>query len=68
MYWAHAKEQRQITDDYTDADGQPCPLETVVGKDTLSCLCEEYEEYAKEKDGENVPQISDVLLENQQPI
>jgi len=64
---AHDEEHRQNTDECADADGQPSPFETVV-KDAFVCVCDEYEEYAKTKDGENVPELPDVLLENQHPI
>jgi len=67
MYLAHDELHRENTDECGDADGQPSPLETVV-KDAFVCVCNEYEERADAKDGENVPEILDVLLKNQCPI
>ena len=67
MYSAHSEEQREINDEYNDGDGQPSHLETVV-KDAFVCVCDEYEDVGDQKDGEKVPEIPGVLLENQQPI
>ena len=61
MYSARDEEQREKNDEVDDADGQPYLLEIVV-KDAFVCVCDEYEERADAKDGENVPDLPGVLL------
>ena len=67
MYSAHDEHQRHISDDNADADGKPEPLELML-KDAFACECDESVATGNKKDGEKVPELAGVLLENIQPI
>jgi hypothetical protein len=53
--------QRGISDDNTDADGKPEPLEFVV-ECAFACECDESVETGDKKDGHKVPELTGVLL------
>ncbi len=61
MYSAYDVHQRHISDDNTDADGKPEPLEILV-KEAFGCFCDESVETGNKKDGHKVPELPGVLL------
>ena len=61
MNLAQDEEQCRITEDDTDADAQPEPLEIMV-KNAFVCECDGSVETDDKKDGHKVPELAGVLL------